>query len=560
MSSAEAEPRSSEKMDRSPSSEQARTSSIDHNEDAEKAPLGITDERPRGDMRAVVWFLVAASVFSATFLFALDNTIVADVQPKVIESFGEVTKLPWISVAFPLGGVAMNLIWGKLFGQFDIKYTFIVTIIFFEIGSAICGAANNMDTFIVGRAICGFGGGGIYMGAMNIISVLTTIKERPGYLGLTGLCWGSGTVLGPVIGGAFGDSSATWRWAFYINLCIGAVMAPVWLFLIPSRDPRKGVRFWDRCKTIDYFGCLIFIGACTSGVMAISFGGALYAWGSGRIIGLFVCTGVLWVIFGVQQAFHIFTTREHQLFPIQFVLMWEHDIFFAQAASTISCAFIPIYFIPLFFSFVHGDTALDAGVRLLPFIFLMVGATIANGIIMGKTGYYMPWFLFGGALAIAGGALFYTIDINTSTSAIYGYSVLVAIGAGSVSQASISICQAKVAPSELAAATQFVGFGQIGGITLALAIANCIFINRAIIGIERVIPSAPHTEVVTAVSGTGGAFFATLDPTTREDVLKAIVAAISDCYVMVIAAGCLTTVLAIFMKRERLFIDGQNQG
>ena len=448
---------------------------------------------------------------------------------------------------------------GKLFGQFDIKWTFILTIIFFEIGSAVCGAAPNMNAFIVGRAICGFGGGGIYMGAMNIISSFTTIKERPGYLGLTGLCWGSGTVLGPVIGGAFGDSSATWRWAFYINLVVGALMAPVWLFLVPHRDPRAGTPFLARFKTLDYFGYVIFTGACVSGVMAIAFGGALYPWGSGRIIGLFVCTGVLWIVFGVQQSFQIFTTKEDQLFPVHLVLNWEMDILFAQAASSISCAFVPIYFIPLFFSFVHGDTALQSGVRLLPFIFLMVSATIANGIIMGKTGWYMPWFLGGGLLIIAGSALFNTIDINTTTSAQYGYSVLIAIGAGSISQAPLSIAQAKVPPSDMVTATQFVGFGQIGGITLALTIANSIFINRSIIGIGKVLPNATQSDVISAVSGTGGAFFASLDPMSRENVLKAIVAAMSDTYAMVIAAGALTTVLSLFMKRERLFIDGHNQ-
>ena len=447
---------------------------------------------------------------------------------------------------------------GKFFHQFDIKWTFIVTIIFFEIGSAICGAAPNMDGFIVGRAICGLGGGGIYMGAMNIISTFTTIKERPAYLGLTGLCWGGGTVLGPVIGGAFADSSATWRWAFYINLCIGGVMAPVWLFLVPSSDPQKGTPFSRRLRTLDYLGFILFIGACVSGIMAISFGGALYEWGSGQIIGLFVCSVVLWIIFGVQQSFRILTSSEHQLFPVQFVLNWELDLLFAQAASTISCAFVPIYFIPLFFSFVHNEKALDAGIRLLPFIFLMVAATIANGIIMGKTGWYMPWYLAGGLFIIAGSSLFYTIDINTTTSANYGYSVLLAIGSGSISQASISVAQAKVKPSDLASITQFIGFGQIGGITLALAIANCIFINRSIIGIERVIPTASKTDVIAAISGAGSSFLDSLDAVTRENVLKAIVAAISDTYIMVIAAGCFTVVLSLFMKRERLFIDGDH--
>jgi MFS family permease len=69
-----------------------------------------------------------------------------------------------------------------------------------------------MNALIVGRAICGFGGAGMYTGVMVLLSVTTLDHEKPIYFGLTGLTWGVGTILGPVIGGAFTDSRATWRW------------------------------------------------------------------------------------------------------------------------------------------------------------------------------------------------------------------------------------------------------------------------------------------------------------------------------------------------------------
>lgn len=82
----------------------------------------------------------------------------------------------------------------------------------FEVGSAVCGSAPNMNALIVGRAICGIGGAGMYTGAMVLLSVFTTEQERPVYLGFTGLAWGLGTILGPILGGAFTESAATWRW------------------------------------------------------------------------------------------------------------------------------------------------------------------------------------------------------------------------------------------------------------------------------------------------------------------------------------------------------------
>jgi MFS family permease len=77
---------------------------------------------------------------------------------------------------------------------FDNKPLFITSVVLFEIGSAICGSAPNMSALIVGRFVCGLGGCGIYVGAMNLVSALTSEAERSMYLGLAGLTWGIGTV------------------------------------------------------------------------------------------------------------------------------------------------------------------------------------------------------------------------------------------------------------------------------------------------------------------------------------------------------------------------------
>lgn len=83
---------------------------------------------------------------------------------------------------------------GKAYGLLNCKWLYIGTTLLFEIGSAVCGAAPNMNIFIIGRAICGLGGAGMYTGVMTIISMLTTPVERPAYLGMIGLTWGTGTV------------------------------------------------------------------------------------------------------------------------------------------------------------------------------------------------------------------------------------------------------------------------------------------------------------------------------------------------------------------------------
>lgn len=522
--------------------------------DNEKGEAETEVEVPPRDISGWRWGLVVFAILSSTFLFALDNTIVADVQPVIVTHFDSVSKLSWLSVAFLIGAAATNLVWGKVFGQFNAKWTYILCVFLFEVGSAVCGAAPTMDALIVGRAICGVGGSGMYVGVMTLLAATTTMHERPMYVGGTGLTWGLGTVLGPIIGGAFTDSSAGWRWAFYLNLCVGAICAPVYLFMLPTHDPRPGVSLKDRAREMDYVGGVLTVGAFVSGVMAVSFGGVTYPWNSGKIIGMFICSGVLFILLGIQQVYTVFTTTSRRIFPVEFFKSKTILILFCMTAAGGTGIMLPIYMVPIFFQFTRNDSALEAGVRLLPLIFLMVFAVIANGAILSAFGYYMPWYTVGGALLLTGGALMYTIDINSSVSTVYGYTILVGFGVGLFAQASFSVAQAVVEPNMISSAVGFITCAQVTGVTISLAIANSVFLNGAQKSIRAILPSVPLAEIQAAIGGAGSTFVKSLPTSIQQDVLVAIVNAMSKTYILVITAGAVVFLLSFAMKREKLFI------
>lgn len=307
-----------------------------------------------------------------------------------------------------------------------------------------------------------------------------------------------------------------------------------------------------RLLKIDWLGAVLNAGAIASLTMGISFGGGYFAWSSGKTIGLLVCSALLWTLFVGQQTLPLFTTRKSQLFPVEYLRSLEMVILFIQVAAGVAVVYIPLYFVPLFFQFVQNQSALNAGIRLLPLVFSQVIGTIFTGALMNRVGYYFIFYLSGGILSTIGGALLFTVKVGTSASAIYGYSVLVGLGCGLFVQAGYPVAQLKVDPASIPKVVAFIGFGQITGITCALSISNSIFLNVATNKITKILPSTSRAIVQQAITGTNSVLFENLGAIDRRLVLNAIVDSIGRVYVMVIMAGALTTVLSFFMKFERL--------
>ena len=331
-------------------------------------------------------------------------------------------------------------------------------------------------------------------------------------------------------------------------------MLPIYLFLLPSHTPLPQLSIHEKFRRIDFFGILFFVGAFTSGILAISFGGVVYDWSSGRIIGLFICSGVSWILFGVQQT--LLTTREKRLFPIHFLKSRDMWLLFAQTSSSIALLFLELYFVPLYLQFVQANSALVAGVRVLPMIFVGLFFSILSGGILGKYGFYMPWYVAGSALALVGAALMRTIGVDTSIAYLYGFTVILAAGIGCFVQTSFSVAQAKVSNVERSESVAFIACAQLSGLALSFSVAYAIFINTAMSQIGNLLPKAATTDVQAAISGVGSEIFSSLLPCQRLQVLEAVNHSIVYVYNQMLAGAAFSFVLALFMKREWLDLQG----
>ncbi|KAI3112831.1 hypothetical protein CBS147333_3339 [Penicillium roqueforti] len=516
--------------------------------DAEK------DAAPRREIVGLRWLLVCIAVFSANLLYGLDNTIVADIQGPIAGDFDEYTRLGWLGVGFTLGSVVFILPLGKAYAIFDTKWLFLGCLTMFAAGSALCGAAPSMNAIIVGRVWAGAGGAGMYLGNLNLITILTTPTEQPVYVGLVGLIYGTGCILGPIIGGAFSDSSATWRWSFYLNLVIFGVMSPIYVFLLPSlpRPAGEGRSFIKKLVELDWVGTVLSAGMHISIILFIVFGGVEWSWTDGRNIALYVVSAVCTIAFVLSQYYCVGTDKQNRLFPGEFLRNPTMLLLYVIMACGGASLFVAVYYIPLYFQFVQGDSGIMSAVRLLPFVCFYVATILLCGWVMPKTGFFILWYLVSGIFMLIGAVLMYTVKLGTSPSSIYGYSILMGLGM-TTTQAAYAVGPTIVSPDRVAECLQFMNIGQGQSQLLGLAIASAIFQSKTLTGLTALLGNKgySHADIQGAVAGAQSTLMERLPQALKTEALEVIVNSVSDVYVMAISAGALYVVASCLLPRRR---------
>lgn len=196
--------------------------------------------------------------------------------------------------------------------------------------------------------------------------------------------------------------------AFYINLVIGAIFAPALIGILPSIDLRHGTSTLRKLRTMDWLGIVIFFAGAICFTMALNFGGTVYGWSSGPEIVLWVCAGILLIGFILVSYYHPFVTIGNRLYPLHFYRTIEFANLQLQILLVSGAILTTAYYIPLYFQFARGDDAMQAAVRLLPFVLALVFASLCNGFFMPRVGYHKPWFVGGSALYLVGCALMCT--------------------------------------------------------------------------------------------------------------------------------------------------------
>ena len=415
-------------------------------------------EQPRYSRRDTV--LTMIGVLMVMLLASLDQTIVSTAMPRVIAELQGFDRYTWVSTAYLLTSTVTVPIYGKLSDLFGRKPIFLFGVVVFLIGSALSGAAQDMNQLIAFRALQGFGAGALMPIAIAIVADLFTPRERGKWQGLTGAVWGFSAIIGPTLGGWI-TQNASWRWVFYVNIPIGIAALLVLIFLMPW------LRSASRKVSIDYIGAALLVVGTVPALLGFTWAGSQYAWLSPQIIGLFAGALVALTTFVIYEA------RLERLGgqPIIEPSLFKNSIFTVSTIVTVifgMALFGSIFFIPLFAQGVVGISATNSGLILTPLMLALIVGSVLSGQLVSRLGKYKWIAITGMVISVVGSLLLLRLDVNATNSDVLIAMLVLGLGMG-FGMALYTLIVQNALPQKIGQATSaLVFFRSIGG-TIGLA-------------------------------------------------------------------------------------------
>ncbi|KIL39871.1 MFS transporter [Gordoniibacillus kamchatkensis] len=410
--------------------------------------------------------LLIVGLMIAMLFGALDGTIVGTAMPRIVGELGGLGFMTWLTTAYMLSSTVVVPIAGKFADLLGRRAIYVTGLLVFIAGSALCGLSQNMTELILFRGLQGIGGGIMMPMAMIIIGDMFTGKQRAKWQGVFGALFGLSSIIGPQVGGWIVDA-LNWRWVFYINLPVGILATILIAMALPKhKKAAEKVKF-------DVPGIATLIVGVVSLLLALTFGGHDYAWGSWQIIGLFALSVVSLVGFVAFES-----KAAEPILPIRLFQNRTFTVINGIGFLMSIGMFGAIMFVPLFMQGIVGISASASGTVMTPMMITMIVTSIVGGQIVLRVGVRKQMAV-GMIVMAAGFILLTTMGIDTSKLAATGYMMVIGLGMGLVMPLLTLALQESFPKSELGVVTsssQF--FRQIGG-TFGMTILGAIMNHKS---------------------------------------------------------------------------------
>jgi len=408
---------------------------------------------------------ISSVVVLGAIMSILDTTIVNIAINHLSQDFdAPLATIQWVSTGYLLALATVIPLTGWAADRFGTKRLYITSLILFLAGSALSGMAWSAESLIGFRILQGLGGGMIMPAGMTILTQAAGPERIGRVMSVVGAPMLLGPILGPVLGGWLVDD-VSWRWIFYVNIPIGAVALVLAVRILQPDKPQP-------TQKLDALGLALL----SPGLAALVYGlsetasagglGSAQAWAP-------VLAGVL-----LLAAFARHALRASQ--PLIDVRLFRERAVAPPAIAMVlfaSAFFGAMLIVPLYYQVVHGLTALQAGLMLLP---QGVGAAIMmviGGRVVDRTG--AKRVVLPGLVAIAAGmAVFTQVGADTSLWLLGGAAFVIGLGMGATMMPTMASAYQTLTRPQVARATTAFNIIQRGGGAVGIALLSVVLANQ----------------------------------------------------------------------------------
>ena len=363
--------------------------------------------------------LLFIGLMLAMLLASLNQTVLSTALPTIVGELDGVDLMPWVITSYILTSTIVMPLYGRIGDQIGRRSLLVVAILLFMFGSIVGGLATNIYWLIIGRGVQGLGGGGLMLLSQAIIADVVPARDRGRYMGVMGSVFAVSSVAGPLLGGWLTEGPG-WRWAFWISMPTGLLaLFAAWKFMkLPKRTEQTRPR-------IDYVGMALISIATTGLVLASTWGGSQYDWGSPTIVGLFAGAALAAAAFVWNESrapepvipLHLFRDRN-------FVLTTTSGLLTGVAMFGV------LGYLPTYLQMSAGVSATVAGLLMVPMMGALLTTSIISGVYVSRTGRY-KWLPITGSLLIASALLLLsTMTVETPVWVLCVYIAVLGTGLG----------------------------------------------------------------------------------------------------------------------------------
>lgn len=473
--------------------------------------------------------LVAVAI---TLLFAsLGQTIVTTAMPIMVADLGGLEHMTWVITAYLLASTIGAPVSGKLGDLFGRKAVIQGGILVFLAGATLAGLAQNMATLIAGRAVQGFGGGGLIVVSMAAVADVLPARQRGKVQGLLGAVFGVSTVIGPLIGG-FLVQALSWHWIFFANFPVGIL---AFIALGVALPPGKA----NGKQPLDVAGALLLAIMLCVAVLVSNFGGSVLPWSSPK----------LWTLVAVGlAALAGFVAVERQAAePILPLGLFTNNTFLVvnSVGFMVGMAmFGTITFMPLYLQVVQGVSPSVSGLFLTPMMLGLITSSAGAGQVMSRTGRYRWLPVVSTALLAAAMLSLSSISAGSSLWHIAISMVFVGLGLGPVFSIGVAAIQNAVPLSMLGVGTASANMFRLIGGSIGTAGFGALFASALARNLAGNLPTGD----MGGVRSITAAAVAKLPADVQADILSGFSNALHPIFLIAAGIALLATMTSLQLR------------